>query len=162
MVTIRCTKKLLTRWPVTESQDATTTTALGDWYANILFVRPQVILFMNERSLLGVPVIAAPVNDIYPRFIDQMILLLRNIGTPEEKILAEIAEMQKFQVAKTNSRTVLGSLNDMMWHLENGLYDEDHFSLGELAQRLAKIPFKATGYRYPQEVASELFSHFSD
>jgi hypothetical protein len=113
---------------------------------------------MNERSLLGVPVVAAPVNDIHPRFIDQMVLLLRNIGIPAEKILAEIAEMQKFQVAKTNSRALLGSLNDMMWHLEYGLQHEDHSSLDKIAQRLAKIPFKATGNRYPREVASELFS----
>jgi len=62
MFTLRCTKKLLTRLgspvPVDEVDP---TTRLGDWYANLLF-QPggQVVLFVNERSLLPVLVAASP------------------------------------------------------------------------------------------------------
>ena len=64
MFRLRCTKKLLARLhtsPVTSGADPTT--RLGDWYANLLF-RPggQVVLFVNERSLLPVLVLASPAS----------------------------------------------------------------------------------------------------
>ena len=52
MLTIRCTQKLLKRWPKTDTQGLATTTVLGDWYANILLVEPEVVLFINEPTLL--------------------------------------------------------------------------------------------------------------
>ena len=47
MLTIRCTQKLLKRWPKTDTQGLATTTVLGDWYANILLVEPEGVLFIN-------------------------------------------------------------------------------------------------------------------
>jgi hypothetical protein len=54
MMTLSCTRKLLDRAGVfTKAETAPPTTVLGDWYANLLFTRPQqLILCMNERSLL--------------------------------------------------------------------------------------------------------------
>jgi len=45
------------------------TTRLGDWYANLVY-RPggQVILFVNERSLLPVLVAASPARSLVTRF----------------------------------------------------------------------------------------------
>lgn len=38
-----------------ESEVSPPTTALGDWYANILFLRPQqLVLCVSERTLLPV------------------------------------------------------------------------------------------------------------
>jgi hypothetical protein len=54
--TLRCTKKLLARLGASPAlDDVEPTTRLGDWYANLLF-RPggQVVLFVNERTLLPV------------------------------------------------------------------------------------------------------------
>ncbi len=56
MFTLRCTRKLLNRLhQATATDDPEPTTRLGDWYANLLF-RPggQVVLFVNERTLLPV------------------------------------------------------------------------------------------------------------
>ena len=159
MVTIRCTQKLLMRWPLTETQNAATTTVLGDWYANILFVRPQIVLFINERSLLGVPVLAAPIKDLYPRFVQQMAYLLSDIDVPVKKIIAEIAQMQEAQVAPTKSRAMLASLNDMRWNVELGINNKDFSALDKLMLGLAQITCKANGYRYSGEVALELFGN---
>ena len=60
VVKIRCTQKLLRRLSLAASI-AGPTTRLGDWYANILFARPeQLILCVSERSLLSVVVPARP------------------------------------------------------------------------------------------------------
>jgi hypothetical protein len=58
MFTMRLTTKLLKRVAVVvDESPPPPTTRLGDWYGNILFVRPaQLVLFVNERTLLPVPV----------------------------------------------------------------------------------------------------------
>jgi hypothetical protein len=62
MYTLRCTRKLLKRTDETPSSEAVSpTTVLGDWYANLLHLRPQqLVLAMNERTLLCALVPAAP------------------------------------------------------------------------------------------------------
>jgi hypothetical protein len=61
MSTIHATKKLLTRvkGPSAPAEEIPTTT-LGNWYATAVFWRPQVALFVNERSLLPLLIPLAP------------------------------------------------------------------------------------------------------
>jgi hypothetical protein len=53
MYTLRCTRKLLRRIDeIPSSEVVSPTTVLGDWYANLLYLRPQqLVLAMNERTL---------------------------------------------------------------------------------------------------------------
>ena len=84
MFTLRCTKKLLARLRSTPiGDDVEPTTHLGDWYANLLF-RPggQVVLFVNERSLLPVLVPAGPATGLVNRFQAATADLLRQLGAP--------------------------------------------------------------------------------
>lgn len=52
MLTLRCTQKLMRRLKVpTKVGTHAPTTVLGDWYANLIYARPQqLVLCMNERS----------------------------------------------------------------------------------------------------------------
>ena len=64
MFTLRCTRKLLQRVvPAAAPVIGThSTTALGDWYANLLRVGcGQFVIAMNERSLL---VVLMPAKDL--------------------------------------------------------------------------------------------------
>ena len=69
MYTLRCTRKLLRRIDEAPSSEAVaSTTVLGDWCANLLYLRPQqLVLAMNERSLLCVLVPAAPAATVAER-----------------------------------------------------------------------------------------------
>jgi len=65
---IRGTKKLRDRVngaPVAEPEESTT--ALGDWFANALFWRPQVALLVNSRTLLPVFMELAPAATLLER-----------------------------------------------------------------------------------------------
>ena len=59
--------------------------------------------------------------------------------------------------ARSSSRSVLGSMNDIRFHIEvnvehaGGLAGVD---LADLHHRLNRIPFSAVGYRYPVETLS--------
>ena len=56
------TKKFRDRVPPTDAAapEEPTTTVLGDWYATMVFWRPQVALFVNELTLLPVLMPFAP------------------------------------------------------------------------------------------------------
>lgn len=58
MLTLRCTKKLLTRMKVKpDLQPPPSTTKLGDWYADVLNMgRERLVLCVSQRTLL--PVVA--------------------------------------------------------------------------------------------------------
>ncbi|MCB0995944.1 MAG: hypothetical protein KDB21_12680 [Acidimicrobiales bacterium] len=63
MYTVRGTKKLLDRVgrPMSEPLPSSTT-VLGDWYANVLFWRPQVAMFVSASTF--VPVLLPPLRPL--------------------------------------------------------------------------------------------------
>src|SRR3954452_25606704 len=62
VLVIRGTEKLRDRvkGAPAAAEDQVSTTALGDWFANALFWRPQVALLVNSRTLLPVFMERAP------------------------------------------------------------------------------------------------------
>jgi hypothetical protein len=111
--TIHATKKLLDRvkqplgLPVEEPS-----TALGNWYATVLIWKPQVTLFVNERTLLPVFVPLAPAAKLAARFPDQLGRVLEGLGVPVGFVLQEVGAMSEASYAKTANRSVVGSMND--------------------------------------------------
>ncbi len=133
MFTLRCTKKLLVRlgsMPVLD--EVKPTTRLGDWYANLLF-RPggQVVLFVNERSLLPVLVPASPSSSLVTRFVEATVDVLRRLGVPAALGEAERREMDKVRIGKTASCQVLGSMNDFAYLMD--AFRETPVSLSDIA-----------------------------
>jgi hypothetical protein len=107
--TIHATKKLLDRvkqplgLPVEEPS-----TALGNWYATVLFWKPQVVLFVNERTLLPVFVPLAPAAKLAGRLPDQLGRVLGGLGVPVEFVLQEVGAMSEASYATSPSWP--------MWH----------------------------------------------
>lgn len=73
MLTIRCTQKLLLRVGVSPKvQTISPTTVLGDWYANLIFTRPQqLVLCLNERSLLFLLLPAQNFKNVAPADVEE-------------------------------------------------------------------------------------------
>jgi hypothetical protein len=94
MFTLRCTRKFLRRIGERPSSAVVSpTTVLGDWYANLLYLRPQqLVMAMNERTLLCALVPAAPAATVAERRRLEVGGLLRDIGVPEAMVEAELAE----------------------------------------------------------------------
>ena len=116
MVTIRCTQKLLRRVSPAASI-AAPTTRLGDWYANILFARPeQLVLCVSERSLLSVVVPARPAAALPMRLAQSLGEVLARLDVAPVHIANEQREMKSFAFGRTNNRRVLGTLNELMFN----------------------------------------------
>jgi hypothetical protein len=159
MMTFRCTKKLLRRLRVSqESAASPPTTVLGDWYANILFSRPQqLVLCMSERTLLPVVILAKELDTLPFRLAAALREILARIGVPQEPIEIETREMVQFAYGPTRSKRVLGSMNDLMFQLAWLLNDRPGLSLLEMSANLGETPCSPLRYESPEKFTLELF-----
>lgn len=165
MYTLRCTRKLLKRLGARPSSEAITpTTVLGDWYANLLHMRPrQLVLAMNERSLLCVLVPAAPMDRLSQRLRDAVADLLLEVGVPSSLVATELQAMEPMTIGATASRAVLGCMNDAVVQIETyPAGDAGQVKLRDLTLYLADNIYSLTDYMPPGLKALELFGVTSE
>jgi len=140
VIVVRGTKKFLDRVGRPGVDDVTSSSVLGDWYANPLFWRPQVALFVNERSLLPVVVPLAPASSVVSRLPAAFADVAVRIGVNGEALIRELSAMGEHVLAKTASRRVLGVMNEFA-HLSDAYRDRrDPVDLLELSLWLAHVP----------------------
>jgi hypothetical protein len=140
MFNLHCTKKLLDRIKPDFEPLCENTTTLGAWYATALFWRPQLVLFVNERTLLPVVMPLAPASSVGQRFPQALSLVLNALAIDEFKIKRELADMSKMVFAKTTNRSVLGVMNQFVFQAEGY---RNHFGLVDplsLSLKLAGTP----------------------
>ena len=118
MFHLHCTKKLLDRIKPEIAVPGQSDTALGNWYATVLFWKPQVALLVSERTLLPVLMPLAPAATLARRFPGQLALVLKEHGVPPEFIAQEVWRLDKVQYAKTANRSVVGVLNEFVKQAE--------------------------------------------
>jgi hypothetical protein len=120
VVVVRGTRKLLSRLSAAPASEADkSTTMLGDWYATVLPWRPrQVALLVSEARLLPVMMPMAPASTLLQRFPNHLAAVLRRLGVDETVTAVECAGTVDYRVATTQSRSVLGSMNEFT-HLAN-------------------------------------------
>ncbi|MEX0727136.1 MAG: hypothetical protein WD065_12745 [Planctomycetaceae bacterium] len=161
MYALRCTQKLQRRLgcPLSDAS-VPASTRLGDWYANLLIARPMhLVLCVSERSLLPVVVEARDPSGFPRRLAGAVRSLLLSIGVSPAAAEREETEMLSgMYVAKTANKSILGSLNDFMFHLKTGLAEHPSESLLDRSLRMATIPCNVIGFKYPSEVAHEIIA----
>ncbi len=119
MFTVRGTKKFLDRVGRPMTEPPTSSTVLGDWYANVLFWRPQVALFVNAATFVPVLMPLAPATGVVSRFPAGMAEVLGVLGVDPRFVEAEMTEMKSVVLAKTASRQVLGVMNEFTFMAEH-------------------------------------------
>jgi hypothetical protein len=159
MVTLRCTQKLLRRLGVPAKVETLPPTAvLGDWYANLVYTRPhQLVLCMNERTLLVVLVPARESPSLGARFRDAVVAHLTRLGVPPAAVEAEAHAMFEVGFGPTANRSLLGCLREAAFALAFELQRERFSSLAEIEVYFSEYIYSTTKYRYPRDLALELF-----
>jgi hypothetical protein len=141
MLVVHGTKKFLDRAGRPDlADDRPSTTALGGWYANIWFWRPQVALFVNETTLFPVLVPMAPASSVVSRFVTAAGEAFAEYGLDPAFVHAELAEMREFRLAKTESRSVVGIMNEFGQLAEHHRAAGREVVLHDLAVWLARTP----------------------
>jgi hypothetical protein len=163
MITLRCTKKLLDFLEVDSIDDPHPSTgALGDWYANLVPTHAgDLIIFVDERTLITVAVPIVLVEELLPIFRERVANLLIMLNVPLRKIEQELSHYQEFEFARTASRSVLGSINDIAWHYQSIAERGDEtgsISLSDTEYRLSHMPSLARDF-IPARAARAIFAN---
>jgi hypothetical protein len=164
VITLCCTQKVRMRLKLAATPPGSSppTTALGDWYVNLVrFGRQQVVMATSERSLLTVLLPARDLRQsLVPNLQRAVQELLTVLGVPRVTVRREIAEMQPTAFASAVNRRVLGSMNEFAWQL--GAYLDRTDEALELARILSDTPMSAVGTKsrlgIPADVARELLA----
>jgi len=160
MYALRCTQRLLRKLDCRDAPDDTapSTTALGDWFVREYnFGRYRLLLCTSSVSLLTVLIPARNLPQMGIRLAAAVRELLVSMGVPLAQIDSEIAAMGSARIARTNSRSVLGSMNDMTYLADaylDGAVIPDGILAAEL--RMAEAPCGPIGYRAPRDIVLAL------
>jgi hypothetical protein len=169
MQLIRCTKKLqkemgLSKASLSESEPADA--CLGSWHANLIFIaRRKCVLFVNDKTLFNfiVPDVSrAQLKALSGLFVSWLACVLAEEEIPEyvrEKIMAEYSQIE---YANTNSKSILGSMNDLAYHYEYLILSEGGVhspAVPGIIKRLNHMPMGAIKYRYPIEALKTIYAN---
>jgi hypothetical protein len=164
MINLKCTKKLAKYLDIKLCTDSVPCdTVLGNWYANIIdSAVGDVFLFVNERSLLTVVVPACNVTQALVSFTQRVYQQLLMIGVSELSVKKELLSFSKIQLTKTNSRRILGTMNEMALMFRLYLHDVDYLDEARLAvieSKLNQVIYGPISYQKPVDVSLDLFLH---
>ena len=122
MTSLCCSQVVRSRLGITGRPSAASepTTRLGNWYVHLVrLVTRQLILATSERSLLTVILPARELRATIEgnlRIAAGQLLSAKNI--PMDIVNRELAQMQPALIAPATNRRVLGSMNELAFHLE--------------------------------------------
>jgi hypothetical protein len=161
MFILRCTRKLLSALDIRPTDcPGPSTNTLGEWYANTIETTAgDLVIFANARTLLSVAIPTSAISQLVPLFVARVYNLLRVIGVPKPLADREISAYRSIQYAKTASRSVLGSLNQIAYSYQDTaeLSEADQpLSLQRTELELSSFLHKPLGYVHPAEFAIEL------
>ena len=157
MITLRLTRKLLGRvGPPTEVSEPSTT-ILGDWFAQLVFVGHQrYVLLVSEHSRLPVIMPGRDLKNLARNFPGALAEVLQALGIPGAVMEREVEASGEAVIAVTNSRSHLGTLNDFSQTLRYRLSGEPDADLVEVALWLAETPVGPLGGDSPDRVTRRL------
>jgi hypothetical protein len=126
------------------------TTVLGDWYAAPLGIaRQRFVLLISEHSRLPVLMVGRDLKHLADNFPDALAAVLWGLGLSAAVIQRELEATREAVIAKTNNRSLLGTLNDFSLLLKWQLQGRQDIDLVEEALRLSRTPvqpLRPTGF----------------
>jgi len=92
------------------------------------------------------------------RFHQSVLALLYRLKVPLGLIEAEASAMQDIRIGRTASRRVVGCMVEAAKVLEFKLRSDDFQTFVDVEDEFCEYPYATVGYRYPRELAFDLFS----
>ena len=153
MAIIRCTTKLLNELGVKPTNTPAQPPDLFDWHANLLRLdRKKYVLYTNSQTLYSILMRwAGKAKKFQEQFRLELFKNLMSEGFNEKHVEYIMSGHAQVTITQTNSRSVLGSMNDLasqigsMISLRGRLADPD---LLKINRELNRIPMGAIKYQY--------------
>ena len=161
MIIIRPTASLAKRMKIKlQACELKSDTALGDWFAlDFVLSRKQFIMCVSQKSRLAVVVNAAPYSTFTDRIQNAICDFLKVIGVTDSNIDSERLKMTPVVIAKTDDKSILGTMNDYRFQLE---YNDNVGRLDlndplKMSMYLSKVISLVLPDGYPLDTALKLF-----
>ncbi len=169
MQLIRCTKKLQKEMGLKKSDLSVSEPKLlflGQWHANLIYIdRQKCILLVNDKTLFNF--IIPDVSRAQIRKLDELfkvyfewVLSEEGFGkTDKERIMNEY---QEIEYSNTNSKSVLGSMNDLTFHYKYYILSEGGVhsnAIPNIIKKLNRMPMGAIEYRFSIEALEALYEN---
>jgi hypothetical protein len=158
MPLIQCTKKLLKELPLEPEGTCTVSSLkplLGNWHANLILIdRRKCVLFTNDFTLFSilVPKLKKPdFKNLKEIFIEHLVKNLTHEGLEKHWIDKILQEYESLQFTSSKSRSVLGTMNDIVRALDFKIPDSgglDELNILEINHYLNRILHKGENKRY--------------
>jgi hypothetical protein len=164
MFVLRATAKLQKRLKAPLHADpGKSTTALGDWYANIIYLeRRPLILAASEKSLLAVLLPARDLSGLPRRFPDVVRDRLLRLGVPAAVADREAGEMAGVVVAPTASRSTLAVLSHMARDIRFMAPVRPGWGSADWESYFEEYLFAPLGLKYPRDAALECLRRWTN
>ena len=166
MLQLRCTKKVLDQFelrPENLDEARPTEAALGNWYVNLTTIqRRKTLIFMSERTLLSFLIFGIRKNssqDIGELFARGLVQLLELEGFDDNQIASALGRDGLITVTKTNNRSTLGNLNDLIAIYDHCIWYDGgfkHCNLWDIISKTNRMPQRNIGWGYSIDIAREL------
>ena len=153
MGTLRCTAKLLNELGTKATIAPTKPPGLSDWHANLLRIdRKKCVLFTNDQTFYSflIHLKKKPLPaDLGGLLRLGLLKSLVSEGLNDPQLWHMLGSQENLMITKTSSRSILGSMNDLafhikyMMHVKGGLANAD---LSEIGRELNRIPMSAIKY----------------
>jgi len=167
MQLIRCTKKLQKEMGLKHSDlcaEEPRFSYLGPWHANLIHIdRRKCVLFVNDKTLFNFIVSdlsRAQIRELGKLFKSYLICALADAGISEEDRTRILSEYEEVGFANTNSKIVLGSMNDLAFHYKYSIQEAGGVhspAVPEIIRRLNRMPMGALKYVFPIEALRAMF-----
>jgi len=167
MQLIRCTKKLQKEMGLKKSELCEIEpkfSYLGSWHANLIYIyRRKCILFVNDKTLfnfIAPDVSRAEIKTLSVLFESFLPCVLSDAGFDASIIERIMSEYDEISYAKTKSRSVLGSMNDLAFHYRLHIQDAGgvhSYRVPSIIRKLNKMPMGAIAYAYPLDTLRTMY-----
>jgi hypothetical protein len=161
MIALRCTQKLAKRLkqPLEAVDSVQSDARLSEWTCHLVqFGRTQLIFCVNHQTLLTVLLPAAPAKTFPLRLRVALGKLLHGLGIDDEAVSAELQSFASYAFAKTNNRSVLGSLNDFARMAPHWIESNDPAHLLSISLKMATVPCTPLSEIFPDKAVRTLFT----
>jgi len=141
---------------------------VGNWYANIFILeRRNLIIFMNEKTLLSFVLVGIRkdnIKNISKMFYGGLKKYLSLEGFHGITINQILSEYEDVEFTKTESRSLLGNLNELVKLYKYRIsYDDGlkHCDMTDIIQSTNRMPMRNIEWKYAIDAFSDLLSEDS-
>lgn len=144
---LHCTQRLLDEMSISKSDLADAPESEEDWYAHLFYmVRKKYVIFTHAETLFTfiVPDLnREKIKNIADVFKNGLESTLKIEGFSIEDIPRNISTFKPVQFAKTKNRSVIGSINDLIYQYRGYIeynYAEGMWDMTQVAKELNRMP----------------------